>query len=138
VTRTSGKREAITYKGRTLGILIVTGAQLLIGVIHFVIGLMLLAAETSINQATSAYAVYTALFGALVLVFAVFIWQGKKAGWIGTCAISIFVILADTLTVLNLPSVPAIPKFAAPTEIGYSILLIIYLSLPHVRRKFKV
>ena len=70
------------------------------------------------------------------MVFAVFIWQGKKAGWIGTISVSLFVTAADALTVSNLPSIPGIPKFAAPTEIGYSILVIIYLSLPHVKRKF--
>jgi hypothetical protein len=76
------------------------------------------------------------VFGLLVLVFAVFVWQGKKAGWIGTIAVSLFVIAADTLTVLNLPSIPGIPKSAALTEIAYSILVIIYLSAGHVRKKF--
>jgi hypothetical protein len=39
---------------------------------------------------------------------------------------------------LNLPSIPGIPKFAAATEIAYSLLLILYLLLPHVRKKFGV
>ncbi len=97
---------------------------------------MLLTVETSIMQTTVAYDVYTLVFGLLVLVFAVFIWQGKKAGWIGTVAVSLFVIVADTLTVLNLPSIPGIPKFAALTEIAYSLLVIIYLLQNDIRRKY--
>ena len=74
------------------------------------------------------------VFGLLVMVFAGFIWQSKKSGWIGTIVVSLFVTAADALTVANLPSIPGIPKFAAPTEIGYSIVVIIYLSVPHVRK----
>ena len=132
----SGKREPITYKDRSLGIITLTVAQLLIGTIHLIIGLTLLAAEISTSQGTLAYDVYTVAFGSLVLVFTAFIWQGKKTGWVGTYAVLLFVILVDSLTVLGLPSIPGIPSFAAPTEIGYSILVIIYLALPHVRRKF--
>jgi hypothetical protein len=134
----SGKREPISYKGRNLGIITLTVAQLLIGTIHLLIGLGLLAAKMLNNQGSVAYDVYTIAFGSLVLVFAVFIWQGKKAGWIGTYAVLLFVIVADALVVLGLPSIPGIPSFAAPTEIGYSVIVIIYLSLPHVRRKFLV
>ncbi len=132
----TNKRILITYKGRSLGIIVLTAAQLFIGVIHALIGVLLIAFGASILQATEAYNVYTLVFGLLILVFALSIWQGKKAGWIGTIAVSLFVSAADALTVSNLPSIPGIPKFAAPTEIGYSILVIIYLSLPHVRRKF--
>ena len=131
----TSKREPITYKGRSLGIIVFTSAQLLIGAIHALLGVFLIAFGASILKATEVYNVYTLLFGLLVMVFAVFIWQGKKVGWVGTVAVSLFVIAVDALTVANLPSIPGIPKFAAPTEIGYSILVIIYLSLPHVRRK---
>jgi glucose dehydrogenase len=132
----TSKRSPIIYKGRSLGIIVLTVAQLFIGVIHVLIGVLLIAFGASILQATEAYNVYTLVFGLLVMVFAVFIWQDKKAGWIGTISVSLFVTAADALTVSNLPSIPGIPKFAAPTEIGYSILVIIYLSLPHVKRKF--
>ncbi|MGA2386554.1 MAG: hypothetical protein ABSG33_08475 [Candidatus Bathyarchaeia archaeon] len=134
----SGKRAPITYKGRSLGIITLTVAQLLIGVIHLLVGLTLLAAEILNRQGSLAYDVYTVAFGSLILVFTAYIWQGKKAGWIGTCAVLLFVILVDSLTVLGLPSIPGIPTFAAPTEIGYSIIVIVYLSLPHVRRRFLV
>jgi hypothetical protein len=126
----------ISYKGRSLGIIVLTTAQLLIGAIHLAFGLILLTAEILTTQATIAYDVYTIIFGLLVLIFAFLIWQGKRAGWIGTVAVSVFVIVVDILALLNLPSINGIPKFAAPTEIGYSVLIIIYLSLNRVRKKF--
>ena len=127
----------ITYKGRSLGIVILTAAQLLIGAIHAFFGLLLLAGENlSVLPATAAYDVYTFVFGLLTLVFAVFIWQDKKMGWLGMIAVSLFVIAADSLTVLNLPSIRGIPKFPAYTEIPYSVLVVYYLSLRHVREKF--
>jgi hypothetical protein len=127
----------ITYKGRSLGITVLVAAQIIIGAIHAFFGLLLLAFENlSFLQATAAYDVYTFFFGLLALIFGVFIWQGRKAGWIGTIAISMFVIAADSLTVLDLPSIPGIPKFPAATEIGYSVLVIGYLLQSGVRRKF--
>jgi hypothetical protein len=132
----TSKRIPISYKGRSIGILIFTSAQLLIGAIHSLISVLLIAFGSSILQATEVYNVYTLVFGLSVMVFAVFIWQGKKEGWIGTIAVSLFVTAADALKVSNLPSIPRIPSFAPPIEIGYSIIVIIYLSLPHVRRKF--
>ncbi len=132
----SSKRNpvTVTYKGRSIGILVLTVAQLFIGAIHVLIGALLLIFGASILQATEAYNVYTLVFGLLVMVFAMFIWQGKKSGWIGTIAVSSFVTAVDALTVANLPSIPGIPKFAAPTEIGYSIVVITYLLVPHVRK----
>jgi hypothetical protein len=132
----TSKRIPITYKGRSLGILVLTGAQLLIGAIHALFGALLLAFGASILQATEAYNVYTLVFGLSVLVFTVFVWQGKKAGWIGTVAVSLFVIVADALTVLNLPSIPGIPKFAALTEIAYSLLVVFYLLQTNIRKKY--
>jgi hypothetical protein len=127
----------ITYKGRSLGIVILTVAQLIIGAIHVFFGLLLLAFENlSFIQATAAYDVYTFVFGLLILVFAVFVWQGKKAGWVGTVAVSMFVIVADSLTLLDLPSIPGIPKFPALTEIAYSVLIVVYLCSSHVRKKY--
>jgi len=128
----------LIYKGRSIGILVLTAAQLLIGSIHFLIGFVLLTSENSFLHATVAYDVYTIVFGLLVLIFGWFIWQGKKSGWNGTVAVSIFVIVADALTVLNLPSIPGIPKFAAPTEIIYSIVVIAYLLQTRVRKKFGI
>jgi hypothetical protein len=132
----SGKRGPITYKGRSIGILTLTVAQLLIGVIHFAVGLGLLAAKIATTQGVLAYDIYTVSFGVLVLYFAVLIWRGDRAGWFGTVAVSLFVISADTLTVLKLPSVPGIPVFAAPTEIVYSLAVLAYLFRKNIRKKF--
>jgi hypothetical protein len=130
------KPPQIIYKGRSIGIVILTAAQLLIGAIHIFFGLLLFAFEVSLFQATLAYDVYTVFFGLLTLVFAVFIWQSKKSGWIGTVAVSIFVSVADALTLLNLPSIPGIPKFAAPTEIVYSLIVMFYLFRNDVTKKY--
>lgn len=127
----------ITYKGRSLGIVVLTASQIFIGAIHFFFGFLLLAFENlNFIQATITYDIYTIVFGGLTVVFAVFIWQSKKAGWVGTIAVSLFVIIADSLTLLDLPSIPGIPKFAGFTEIGYSILVIVYLCTGKVRKKF--
>jgi len=130
------KPITITYKGRSFGIAVLTAAQLLIGTIHIIFGFLLLASEESIIKTTAAYDFYTVAFGTLVLVFTLFIWQGKKLGWVGTIVVSVFVSVVDALTVLNLPSIPGIPKFAAPTEIGYSIIVVVYLLQSRVRKKY--
>jgi hypothetical protein len=128
---------AIIYRGRSLGIVILFFAQLIIGAIHAFFGLLLLAYENmSFPPATAVYDIYTLVFGLLALFFAVFIWQNKKVGWIGTIAISIFVITADSLTLLDLPSIPGIPKFAGFTEIAYSVLVVSYLFQNRIRRKY--
>jgi len=135
----SKKSPTIIYKGRTIGIVILTVAQMIIAVIHAFFGLLLLAYENfSFLPTNAAYDVYTFVFGLLALVFAVFIWQGKKEGWIGTVAVSLFVIVADSLTVLDLPSIPGIPKFPAITEIAYSFLVVFYLVQGGVRKKYLV
>lgn len=126
-----------TFGGRSLGITILTGLQILIGAIHIFSGALLLVFENfSALPATAAYDIYTIVFGSLTLFFSVYIWRGKKAGWIGTILVSLFVIVADSLAVLDLPSVPGIPKFPAATEIAYSIIVIVYLLQPQVRKKF--
>jgi hypothetical protein len=135
----SKKPPTIIYKGRTIGIVILTVAQLIIGVIHCFFGLLLLAYENlSFLPTTSVYDLYTFIFGLLALVFAVFIWQGKKMGGIGTVAVSLFVIVADSLTVLDLPSIPGIPKFPAIAEIAYSLLIVFYLLQDNIREKYLV
>ncbi len=133
----NSKLEPVTYRGRSIGIVALAGAQFLIGAIHIILGSWLLAAEImSDSSATLVYDVYTLFFGVLVFVFAGFIWQGKWIGWIGTVASLIFVITADSLTLLDLPSIPGIPRGAAFVEIAYSLLVVLYLFQGHVRRKF--
>ncbi len=127
------------YKGRNIGIVVLTGLQLLIGAIHIFSGALLLVYENfGALPATAAYDVYTLVFGLLTAVLAVLIWQGKKAGWIATVVVSLFVIAADSLTLLNLPTVPGIPKEPAAAEIIYSVIVIAYLLQPHVRKKFSI
>jgi hypothetical protein len=134
---TKSQPPNITYKGRSLGIVLLTAAQIFIGAIHIFFGFLLFAFENlNFIQATIAYDVYTVIFGGLTVIFAVLIWQGKKAGWVGTIAVSLFVIAADSLTLLDLPSIPGIPKFAGFTEIGYSVLIIVYLCTNRVRKKY--
>jgi len=131
------KPPQIFVKGKPLGVFILFSAQLLVGAVHVFFGLLLLAFENfSFLPSTVGYDVYTFFFGLLTLIFAVYIWRSKKVGWIGTIALSLFVIAAESLTLLNLPSIPGIPKFPALAEIGYSVVAISYLSLRHVRIKF--
>ena len=131
------KKTIPTYKGRSLGIVTLTAVQLLIGAIHLFSGLMLLVFENlSGIQPTIAYDIYTFVFGLLVLVLAFYLWQGKKAGWFGTVVVSLFVIIVDSLALLDLPTVPGVPKAPAVAEIGYSFLIIGYLFTTNVRRKY--
>ncbi|MGD6851563.1 MAG: hypothetical protein ACQCN6_05825 [Candidatus Bathyarchaeia archaeon] len=133
----SVKGPPATYRGRSIGIAILVGLQLLIGVIHAFFGVLLLAYEDfAFLPTTTVYDVYTVAYGVLTVVFAVYLWRGKRVGWIGTVAVSLFVIVADSLTVLNLPSIPGIPRSAAPFEIIYSVIVVGYLLQSGVRRKF--
>jgi hypothetical protein len=132
---------AVAYRGRILGIVVLVVAQFLIGIIHVSSGVLLLLQgiietfSTSM-QVPEIYSVYTLVFGLLIFIFAYAIWIGNRWGWIGTVTVSIFVILVDSLTLLNLPSIPGIPKFAAVAEIVYSLLILLYLSQTHVRAIF--
>jgi hypothetical protein len=129
--------ELPTYKGKSIGIVILTITQLLIGGIHVFFGALLLSFEDfNFMQATVAYDIYTVVFGIIVALFAFFIWHSKKVGWVGTIAVSVFVSVADTLTLMNLPSIPGIPKAPALAEIAYSLIVILYLSKRGVRKKF--
>ena len=111
---------------------------MIIGAIHIFSGLLLLGFENfSALPSTAAYDVYTFVFGSLTASFAFLIWRGKKTGWAGTITISIFVIAADMLAVLDLPTVPGIPKGPAFAEIAYSVIIIVYLLQEKVRKGFQ-
>ncbi len=130
----------LAYRGRSIGIVLLVALQLLIGAIHVFFGIWLLSAPRTVPfveglAGYDAYSVYTVVFGLLTLVFTGGVWIAKSWGWIGTIAVSLFVIVADSLTLLDLPSIPGIPKFAGATEILYSALVVIYLSLRHVRAR---
>ncbi len=133
----STKPNIPAYKGRSIGIVALTVAQIAIGFIHLASGIWLMGAELAAGaQFSITYDVYTLAFGASILVFAFFIWQQEKIGWAGTMAVSLLVILADGLTLLDLPSIPGIPKAPAYTEIAYSVVVVGYLFTAGVRKKF--
>ena len=137
----SNTRYPITYKGRSLGIVTLTIAQSLIGTIHVFSGLWLLATSLSTEFVISAqspvvYSVYTLTFGLLTLIFASGIWLERSWGWIGTIVVSVFVVVADALTLAGLPSIPSIPRSAAVAEIVYSLIVVLYLFQPRVRMRY--
>jgi hypothetical protein len=54
------KNSNITFKGRSLGIVVLTSAQLMIGTIHVLFGLSLLAFENiAFLQTTAVYDIYS-------------------------------------------------------------------------------
>jgi len=136
----------VEYKGRSLSIVFLIAAQVLVGFIHVLFGFWLLTATwipSSVgiigsSSAPDIYSVYTIVFGFLTLLFAVLLWLQKRGGWVGTFAVLVFVIVADSLTLLDLPSIPRIPKIAGYGEIIYSILVILYLFQAHVRTKYGI
>jgi hypothetical protein len=142
----STTRVPITYRGRSIGIVVLVAAQLLVGFIHIVFGLWLLSSPRIVpfvgilgsSSGPDIYSVYTILFGLLTLIFASGLWLQKSWGWIGTVTVAVFVIVADSLTLLNLPSVPGIPKFAGYGEITYSAIVVAYLLQAHNRAKYKI
>ena len=118
---------------------------MLVGFIHVVFGFWMLvsphvapfAGILGSSSGPDIYSVYTITFSLLTLLFAVGLWQQKRGGWIGTVAVGLFVIIADSLTLLNLPSIPGIPKFAGFGEITYSLLVIAYLLQGHIESNTK-
>lgn len=117
-----------TFRGRSIGVTVLTVSQLLIGVIHIFSGLLLFIFEDfSALPVTAVYDVYTFFYGILVAVFAVFFWKNKLAGWFGTVGVSLFVIIADSFRLLDLPTIPGIPRAPAFAEIAYSVIVVGYL-----------
>jgi hypothetical protein len=135
-----------SYKGRYIGIFVLVAAQVLVGFIHLVFGVWMLAAShtapfkgmlgTSVGP--DIYAIYTVIFSLLTLVFAWAVWTQKWWGWVGTVAVAAFVILADFLALLDLPSVPGIPKFAGFGEIAYSMAVLLCLTQSRIRAAYGI
>jgi len=134
------KTQPPSYKDRKFGILALVAVQLVIGLIHVVFGSWLLLASTETTSFGFSlgyiYNFYTLLYGILTLVFAVGLWFRKKWGLYGMLAVGFFIIIADSLRMLNLPSVPGIPMIAGFGEIPYSIIVVAYLLQRHVRRVY--
>jgi len=134
-------RKIPTFKGRFLGIAVLVVVQLIIGFIHVIFGLVMLSGSFSIaafSVTPLIYSIYTSAYGLLTLLFTYLVWANKRLGWIGSVAISSFVILADTLTVLDVLSVLGIPKLAAFGEIPFSVMVIAYLLQPHLRSEYSI
>ena len=130
-----------TFKGRFFGVAVLVAVQFLIGIIHVAFGFAMLSGNFSVAAVSVTplvYSTYTATYGSLTLLFTYLFWAGKRSGWIGTVAVSSFVIIADSLTVLGLLSALGIPPLAAVGEIPFSILVIAYLLQPHVRTKYSI
>lgn len=128
-----------SFKSKYLGVLILAIVQTLVGIIHVVSGLILLFAPSMLPLSIPVdvgYSVYTFLYGLLSVLFAYGLWVGRRFGWIGTVIVSTIVILIDLFTLLSLPLIAGVPKFAAIIEIPYSILVILYLIQPSIRKIF--
>ena len=126
-------RTLPTFAGRHVGIVILVSLQSLIGAIHVFFGLWLLSG-TAMDY---IYRIYTTVFGLTTLFFSFGLWIRKSWGWFGTVSTLLFVAIADTLTLLNLPSISGIPKFAAAAEIVYSVIVLLYLSTLYNQQRKK-
>jgi len=136
-------KKDVTFRRRYLGIVFLASIQFIVGLIHFIFGLALILGYYSFaahSMLPMIYSVYTLVYGLLTLFFAYLLWMGKRSGCIGTVAVSLFIIIVDTLAVFdmsNILSIPA-PIVAAIGEIPFSILIFVYLLQHHVRSKYKI
>ena len=134
-------QKVVTVKGRLLGIAFLVVVQFIIGLIHVIFGFAMLTgsfAVAAFSMTPLVYSIYTSAYGSLTLLFTYLVWVGKRLGWVGTAAVSLFVIVADVLAVLDLLSILGIPKFAAVGEISFSIVVLAYILQSHVRSKYGV
>ena len=122
-----------SFKGKYLGILVLVIVQFLGGIVHNIIGFCLIYAVSGVL----VYNIYTFLYGIFSMIFVYGLWTGKKSGWLGTIILSLFVIVVDVSTVLNVQLIAGVPKSAAFGEIFISIIFIEYLLQHKVVRVFK-
>lgn len=140
----NANRPSVLLQGRYLGVVVLVAAQVLVGFTHVFFGFWMLTAPRNepfaffgnSYLAADIYSVYTMVFGALTLLLAYGLWLQKRWSWIGTAGVGLFVIVADALTLLDLPSVPGISKAAGFGEISYSVVVLIYLAQSHVRATY--
>ena len=134
--------KVVTFRGRFLGISVLAAIQVVNGLIHTFFGSVLVLGVfpplAASPNAASIYSFYTLIYGVLSLIFACLLWKGKRLGWIGTVAVSSFVIIADTLTMLDLLTFLGIFKAAGMLEIPYSLVTVLYLIQTHVRTKYDI
>lgn len=132
--------KGVTFGGHLPGIIVLIIIQFTVGIIHVFMGFSMLLGNfpiTSQIMTSTVYCVYTLVYGCLTTFFAYLLWTKNRFGWIGTVAISFFVILVDTLTVFNVLNILGIPKVAGIGEIPYSILVIACLLQNKVRSQYK-
>ena len=133
--------RVVAFKGRFLGIAVVVVVQFIIGIIHVISGFALVFSDFSFSALSVTpfiYSVYTLAYGSFTFLFAYLLWTEKRLGWIGTIAVSLFVIVADFLAVFDVFNVLGIPKAAAIGEIPYSLMIVVYLIQSHVRSKYSI
>ena len=131
--------KGVTFGGRLPGIIVLAIIQFTVGIIHVFMGFSMLLGTFTITfqiMTSTVYSVYTLIYGCLTIFFTYLFWTMKRLGWIGTIAVSIFVILADTLAVFNVFNILGIPKVASIGEIPYSIMVIASLLQHQVRSKY--
>jgi hypothetical protein len=131
--------NAVTFRGRFLGLALLVVVQFFVGIIHVVVGFTMFLSGFSLaafSVTPLIYSAYTLAYGCLTLLFAYLLWIGKPLGWIGTVAVSLFVIAADVLAVLGVLNFLGIPKFAAIGEVPFSLMVLAYLLQIHVRSKY--
>ncbi|MDG6222276.1 MAG: hypothetical protein IAX21_11015 [Candidatus Bathyarchaeota archaeon] len=121
-----------SFKGKYVGVLVLTIAQFLNGTIHATIG----AGFAIFGIGAMAYNIYTFFYGVFNLIFLYGLWTGKKSGWIGTIIVSVFVIIIDVCTILDVQIIHGLPKSAALGEIVISLVLLAYLFQPKIRQLF--
>ena len=136
-------KGGVSVRGRFLGIAVLVVVQFIVGIIHVLFGFALLSGSflvASYSVMPTVYTFYTLVYGWLTLFFTYLIWVGKRSGWIGTVAVSLFVILVDVLAVLDLSNVLGIPspKVTAIGEVPFSILVLVYLLQYHIRSKYNI
>ena len=136
-------KGGVSVRGRFLGIAVLVVVQFIVGIIHVLFGFALLSGSflvASYSVMPTVYTFYTLVYGWLTLFFTYLIWVGKRSGWIGTVAVSLFVILVDVLAVLDLSNVLGIPspKVVAIGEVPFSILVLVYLLQYHIRSKYNI
>ena len=105
-------------------------------------GFWLLTSSQSITsffsmETSTIYGIYTIAFGFGAAILGYGIWLERNWGSFGTIALSLLVIIIDSLAVLDLPTIPGVPKFAALTEMLYSIVVSAYLLELKIKTNLK-
>ena len=134
--------ENLNVRGRFLGVFILVIVQSFVGFIHMYFGFVLLIGGfvpvASSSIVPMIYNFYTMVYGILSVFFAYLFWKERKLGWIGTVAISLFIIIVDTLALFDLYNILGIPKTAGLGEIPYSLIILFYLLEDHVRLRYNI